>query len=146
MASSKCGNETGITEGEEFFCVTFFLFLFKVWVACGLRECMVSVPECPVTSASTADAPGWQQRQAGNNAHGSSGGRACSRAAVFQCGDGRRAEHPRSLKEGCSTTARRAHAPHEAPSLALEGPPPCWRNGIKIPGSYTIIVRSHSEM
>ena len=30
------------------------------------------------------------------------------------------AEHPRPLKEGCSTAACRAHAPHEAPSLALE--------------------------
>ena len=53
------------------------------------------------------------------------------------------AEHPRPLKEGCSTAARRAHAPHEAPSLALEGLPPCWKRG-KISGSYASIVRWHS--
>ena len=54
------------------------------------------------------------------------------------------AEHPRPLKEGCSTAARRAHAPHEAPSLALEGLPPCWKRG-KISGSYASIVRWHSD-
>ena len=39
-------------------------------------------------------------------------------------------------------SAVREHAPLASPSLALEGLPPCFREG-KISGSYQYLVNSH---
>ena len=41
--------------------------------------------------------------------------------------------------------AVREHAPLASPSLALEGLPPCFREG-KISGSYQYLVNSHCDI